>query len=178
MTSPGFPEHAGVGVQGGDLEETCDAALDSAGLGLILPISRSISRAADPGAMAAEFRDRINAARVSCAFCFSFVACLPVDVCVSIRRTYAHFRCNRRVGVREGMCCLADDKGHFSQGSDLEPLLVMSWFCRFAQLARFSIVYSRPVSFVVSFATIEERALQMLVYRKHDSLTVFLVASC
>lgn len=56
---------AGVGAQGGDLEAACNAALDSRGLGLVVPVSRGISTAADPGRAAKEFRDRINAARVS-----------------------------------------------------------------------------------------------------------------
>lgn len=40
------------------------AALDSRGLGLLVPVSRGISRAEDPRAAAVELKDRINAARV------------------------------------------------------------------------------------------------------------------
>lgn len=54
----------GVGAQGGDLDEACLAALDARGMGLLIPVSRGISKAADPGAAAVEYRDRINAARV------------------------------------------------------------------------------------------------------------------
>lgn len=71
----------GVGAQGGNLEAACEAAFDSRGLGIILPVSRGISTAEDPRRAAAEFRDRINAVRVSLygpqpsgPF---FVTCLP-----------------------------------------------------------------------------------------------------
>ena len=62
-----FPS-AGVGAQGGDLDEACSAALDSKGMGLLIPVSRGISRAKDPAAAAAQYRDSINLARVR-AFC-------------------------------------------------------------------------------------------------------------
>lgn len=58
--------NTGVGAQGGNLDAACEAALDPQGLGLIIPVSRGISREADPGAAAAKFRDMINSARVSC----------------------------------------------------------------------------------------------------------------
>ncbi|CAN0159221.1 unnamed protein product [Scytosiphon promiscuus] len=54
----------GVGAQGGNLDEACSAALDGRGMGLLVPVSRGISTAADPAAEAANYRDRINAARV------------------------------------------------------------------------------------------------------------------
>ncbi|CAN0272566.1 unnamed protein product, partial [Laminaria digitata] len=56
----------GVGAQGGNLDEACLAALDSRGLGLLVPVSRGISRAEDPRAAATELKDRINAARKMC----------------------------------------------------------------------------------------------------------------
>lgn len=40
------------------------AALDFRGLGLLVPVSRGISRSEDPKAAAVELKDRINAARV------------------------------------------------------------------------------------------------------------------
>ncbi|RJP47477.1 MAG: orotidine-5'-phosphate decarboxylase [Anaerolineaceae bacterium] len=49
----------GVGTQGGELESTLRSGLRSDGKGLLLPISRSISRAANPGLAAAEIRDQI-----------------------------------------------------------------------------------------------------------------------
>lgn len=49
----------GVGAQGGDLEAALRAGRRADGKGLILPVSRSISRAADPGKAAAELRDQI-----------------------------------------------------------------------------------------------------------------------
>lgn len=53
----------GVGAQGGDLEGCCNAALTDDGYGLLLPVSRGISKAPDPRSMAKEFRDAINVAR-------------------------------------------------------------------------------------------------------------------
>lgn len=53
----------GVGAQGGDLEECCQAAITEEGYGLLLPISRGISAASDPAEAARGFRDGINAIR-------------------------------------------------------------------------------------------------------------------
>mmetsp|Transcript_12432 Transcript_12432/g.29280 ORF Transcript_12432/g.29280 Transcript_12432/m.29280 type:complete len:518 (-) Transcript_12432:129-1682(-) len=55
----------GVGAQGGDLEACCRAAIRDDGYGLLLPISRGISAAADPAAAAQGFRDAINAIRTA-----------------------------------------------------------------------------------------------------------------
>ncbi len=49
----------GVGAQGGDLETALKAGLRADGKGLLLPISRGISRAKNPALAAAEFRDRM-----------------------------------------------------------------------------------------------------------------------
>ncbi len=49
----------GIGAQGGDLEAALQAGLRPDGRGLLLPVSRAISRAPDPGKAAAELRDRI-----------------------------------------------------------------------------------------------------------------------
>ena len=49
----------GVGAQGGDLEAALKAGLRRDGRGLLLPVSRAISRTADPGKTAAELRDKI-----------------------------------------------------------------------------------------------------------------------
>jgi uridine monophosphate synthetase len=49
----------GVGAQGGDLETALKAGLRKDGKGLLLPVSRGISRAKNPGLAAAEFRDTI-----------------------------------------------------------------------------------------------------------------------
>jgi uridine monophosphate synthetase len=49
----------GVGTQGGDLETTLRAGLRSDGRGMLINVSRSISRAQDPGLEAARFRDEI-----------------------------------------------------------------------------------------------------------------------
>lgn len=49
----------GVGAQGGELEITLKAGLRADGKGLLVPISRAISRAEKPGKAAAELRDQI-----------------------------------------------------------------------------------------------------------------------
>ncbi len=49
----------GVGAQGGDLESTLRSGLRSDGKGLLIPISRGISRSSNPAKVAAEFRDQI-----------------------------------------------------------------------------------------------------------------------
>lgn len=53
----------GIGAQGGDLEAACAAGLSVGGSKLLLPISRGISKATDPGQAAEDFRKAINAAR-------------------------------------------------------------------------------------------------------------------
>ncbi len=55
----------GVGAQGGDLEAAVRAGLDAAGGGILVPVSRGISGAADPGAAAAELCRRIEAVRAA-----------------------------------------------------------------------------------------------------------------
>ena len=53
----------GIGAQGGDLERAMKAGLRKDGLGILLPISRGISRAESPKAAAEAFRKEINAWR-------------------------------------------------------------------------------------------------------------------
>lgn len=55
----------GVGFQGGDLEAAAKAGLREDGMGLLVPVSRGISRAEDPKAAAEKFRDMINGVRSS-----------------------------------------------------------------------------------------------------------------
>ena len=55
----------GVGAQGGDLEIACKAGMNSFGTGMLIPVSRGISRADDPGKKAEEFKNSINEARKS-----------------------------------------------------------------------------------------------------------------
>jgi uridine monophosphate synthetase len=50
----------GVGAQGGDLAAAVTAGLRADGLGLLVSVSRGISRAGDPAAAARDLRDRIN----------------------------------------------------------------------------------------------------------------------
>jgi uridine monophosphate synthetase len=53
----------GVGTQGGDLETALRAGLGVDGMGLLVNVSRSLSRAEDPAAAAAQMRDRVLAIR-------------------------------------------------------------------------------------------------------------------
>jgi orotate phosphoribosyltransferase len=55
----------GVGFQGGDLAQTIKTALRPDGMGILLPVSRGISRDADPAAAAVKLRDAINVARAA-----------------------------------------------------------------------------------------------------------------
>jgi uridine monophosphate synthetase len=55
----------GVGAQGGGLEAAVRAGLRSDGLGLLLPISRSLARAADPRTEANRMREAVNKVRSS-----------------------------------------------------------------------------------------------------------------
>jgi uridine monophosphate synthetase len=55
----------GVGTQGGELELALKSGLRSDGKGILIPISRAISRAANPGLAAAEIRDSILETRSS-----------------------------------------------------------------------------------------------------------------
>ncbi len=49
----------GVGAQGGELESALRSGLRKDGKGILLPVSRGISRASNPAKAAAEFRDQI-----------------------------------------------------------------------------------------------------------------------
>jgi uridine monophosphate synthetase len=53
----------GVGAQGGDLQAALHAGLRPDGLGLLLPVSRSLSRASDPQQAALRLRNEINSIR-------------------------------------------------------------------------------------------------------------------
>lgn len=53
----------GVGAQGGDLDAACRAGLNSEGSGMLIPVSRGVSRASDPGEEARLLKEGINAAR-------------------------------------------------------------------------------------------------------------------
>jgi uridine monophosphate synthetase len=53
----------GVGAQGADLAAALRAGLRTDGLGLLIPVSRAVARAADPRQVAAELREAINLQR-------------------------------------------------------------------------------------------------------------------
>lgn len=53
----------GVGAQGGDLLDAAKAGLNSKGSKMLIPVSRGISRADDPGKAALELKEKIQIAR-------------------------------------------------------------------------------------------------------------------
>lgn len=53
----------GIGAQGGNLEEAVLAGLSADGYGMLVPVSRGISKAANPKEAAESLRDAINAVR-------------------------------------------------------------------------------------------------------------------
>jgi len=55
----------GVGAQGGDLAAAAAAGLNAQGTGLLIPVSRGISRADDPGQAAKELKEMIESSRQS-----------------------------------------------------------------------------------------------------------------
>jgi uridine monophosphate synthetase len=55
----------GIGAQGGDLKQALKAGLREDGLGMLIPVSRSISRSDDPRQEAHSIRDAINDERAS-----------------------------------------------------------------------------------------------------------------
>ena len=55
----------GVGAQGGDLQAALAAGLRADGLGLLIPVSRALSRSADPRQAAQDLSDQINRQRAS-----------------------------------------------------------------------------------------------------------------
>ncbi|MFN3491997.1 MAG: orotidine 5'-phosphate decarboxylase / HUMPS family protein, partial [Anaerolineales bacterium] len=54
----------GVGAQGGDLETAMQAGLRKDGKGMLIPISRAISRANNPAKAAADLRDAMLRLRI------------------------------------------------------------------------------------------------------------------
>ena len=67
----------GVGFQGGDLAAALAAGLRRDGSGMLLPVSRGVSRAADPAAAARQLRDQINAVRASVRAAAATAAAAP-----------------------------------------------------------------------------------------------------
>lgn len=55
----------GVGAQGGDLDAACRAGLNDSGSGMLIPVSRGVSRASNPGEEALKLKKGINAARAA-----------------------------------------------------------------------------------------------------------------
>ena len=67
----------GVGAQGGDLEAACAAGLNTEGTALLIPVSRGISEAPDPGAAAKQLQEAINAIRTSVSSSSTTTSQLP-----------------------------------------------------------------------------------------------------
>ena len=76
----------GVGAQGGDLRLALLAGLRADGLGMLIPVSRTLSRAADPARAARELRDQINCERAEIIGAGSVPPGKDANYCVS---TYA-----------------------------------------------------------------------------------------
>jgi uridine monophosphate synthetase len=57
----------GVGAQGGNLLESLEAGLNASGTGLLIPVSRGISRAANPAEAAKDLQEKIQSARAQLA---------------------------------------------------------------------------------------------------------------
>jgi uridine monophosphate synthetase len=74
----------GVGTQGGDLEASLRAGLDSSGAGVLVNVSRAICQAPDPGEAARGFRDRINAVRAERTGGAAEAAAAPVPRAASL----------------------------------------------------------------------------------------------
>jgi uridine monophosphate synthetase len=55
----------GIGAQGGDLKDALEAGLRADGLGMLINVSRSIARAADPRIEVQRIRDEINVLRAA-----------------------------------------------------------------------------------------------------------------
>jgi uridine monophosphate synthetase len=55
----------GVGAQGGDIAVALESGLRADGLGMLVPVSRGISRAADPGQSARQWVEQINHRRAA-----------------------------------------------------------------------------------------------------------------
>jgi uridine monophosphate synthetase len=80
----------GIGAQGGDLQASLEAGLRPDGLGMLINVSRSIARAADPRAEAKRIRDEINAARAARS-----AARTPGSPCAQLARDLVASQCVR-----------------------------------------------------------------------------------
>jgi len=74
----------GVGAQGGELAATVQAGLRDDGAGLLIPVSRAISRAADLAAAAEALRDAINTARTEAARDLLPTAAFPAQLAAEL----------------------------------------------------------------------------------------------
>lgn len=70
----------GIGAQGGDLGAALDAGLREDGMGLLVPVSRGISRSADPAETAEEMRIAINKGRKSGVYVSSAISGSMADL--------------------------------------------------------------------------------------------------
>ncbi len=83
----------GVGAQGGDLNAALAAGLRADGMGMLVPVSRGISKAADPGAAARKLRDQINTARAAAARNTGVRASRPLDPRASLAAALLDIEC-------------------------------------------------------------------------------------
>jgi len=80
----------GIGAQGGDLQASLDAGLRPDGLGMLINVSRAISKAGDPRAEAKRIRDEINTARATLS-----TSRAPRSRCAQLARDLVTSQCVR-----------------------------------------------------------------------------------
>jgi len=70
----------GVGAQGGDLDAATAAGLNNRGTGLLIPVSRGISRAPNPALAAKELKEKIEDARRKVVYAKSVSDCDSIHI--------------------------------------------------------------------------------------------------
>lgn len=80
----------GIGAQGGDLQASLEAGLRPDGLGMLINVSRAISKAGDPRAEAKRIQDEINTARAALS-----TSRTPRSRCAQLARDLVTSQCVR-----------------------------------------------------------------------------------
>ncbi|HIE57136.1 MAG TPA: orotate phosphoribosyltransferase, partial [Anaerolineales bacterium] len=133
----------GVGAQGGDLRAALQAGLRADGLGMLIPVSRGISRAENPGKAAQELRDTINRERAALAQTpleprnsFAMLADALLDAgCIRFGRftlksgieSPIYIDLRRLVGYPELMAAVADAYSHILRGLTFDHLAALPY---------------------------------------------------
>ena len=133
----------GVGAQGGDLRAALQAGLRADGLGMLIPVSRGISRAENPRKAAQELRDTINRERAALAQTpleprnsFAMLADALLDAgCIRFGRftlksgieSPIYIDLRRLVGYPELMAAVADAYSHILRGLTFDHLAALPY---------------------------------------------------